>query len=107
MDSECHRRLRRHGAVEGVVKAAARAKCELRQAVSMRGGHRGSRLREQLCSAQQRVLTAHAGVLQLVQGQRLLPVDGLQPLVVAVLQSTQDNIMGGTSDCGTLCTAYT
>ena len=100
VESGGHLWLRRHGAVEGIVEAAARAEGELGQAMRMRGGHGGGRLREELRSAQQRVLTAHAGVLQLVQGQRLLPLDGLQPLAVAVLQGTQDNIVG--TACGSL-----
>ncbi len=85
-----HLRLRRHGAVQGMIEARARAEGELGQAMRVWGSHRGGRLRQQLGSAQQRVLAAHAGVLQLVQGQRLLPLKRLQPVVVAILRDTAD-----------------
>ena len=82
-------RLRGHGAVEGGVKAGRATEGKRMQAVAVRGRRGGGRLLQQLGCAQKGVLAAQAGLLQLVQRQRVLPLKRLQPLIVPLLHTKQ------------------
>ena len=100
VSSQAHLWLRGHGAVQGVVIAARIAERERGQAV--RGGHGGGRcsLGQQLCRAEEGLGTADAGLLQLVQRQALLPLNGLQALIAAPLHSRTASVTAVANSMG-------